>query len=177
MQLCLTCPAQLAASQISQAQSVKKVGRGGGRHKVMIYSNKLNKRFCYWRRGSFSLGLAWLGQFARCSFWLPFNLLFFFLLDTLLASGCILLFPSPGASSISAAPCHPPFPSSLAPSQFPQLALSICSICLLALLLLPLPLLHLLFFVCAWFVVSLSVSFPLPLLVCFVLCCTSSFLH
>lgn len=116
----------------------------------MIYSNKLNKRFCYWRRGSFSLGLAWLGQFARCSSWLPFNL--FLLLDTLLASGCILLFPSPGAGSISAAPCyspplpHPPLPSSLAPSQFPQLALSICSICLLALLLLPLPLLHLLFF-------------------------------
>lgn len=80
----------------------------------------------------------------------------FFLLDTLLASGCILLFPSPGAGSISAAPCHPPLPSSLAPSQFPQLALSICSICLLALLLR-------LLFVCAWFVVSLSLYlFPSP---------------
>lgn len=48
------------------------------------------------------------------------------------AWGCILLFPSPGAGSISA-PQPASSPSSLVPSQFPLLAVSLCSICLLAL--------------------------------------------
>lgn len=67
-----------SACSISNITSTKCEERQERRRqgKVMIYSNKLNKRFCYWRRGSFSLGLAWLGQFARCSFWLPFNLFF-----------------------------------------------------------------------------------------------------
>lgn len=107
-------------------------------YRIMIYSNKLYKCFC--PPACLALApapapaLAPALALAICS--LPLS---FFAGHNSPASGCILLFPSPGAGSISVAASFSlslaaPLPSSLVPSQFPLLALSLCSICLLALL-------------------------------------------